>query len=282
MRWKKRLRELQARALAVIRTGPNSVLWTNDGMRGGNLLYYWLHAFAETTAGRPTRVLYQVTMDPWLRMFPALEDLTIDQHQLGLRDRRRAFWDPDVRPSAASGTLGSFIEKTILSSPSFTDRLHQWSSFLDTSTAVLNIRRGDYLDARYFEEYAMHVPDYFGQAERVLSEHSDSQIALFVSDDISWCHSHKGELTTLTFAEAAPDRFDMFDDLAALAATGIVVLSNSTFAYWGGLIGDLLSPDRLVVAPRFHSRLPNGYLEWPHPQHWVLVDNRFHSDVKSP
>lgn len=64
----------------------------------------------------------------------------------------------------------------------------------------------------------------------------------------------------------------IFGDFAELAAARRLILTNSTFSYWGALVGDARTPGRRVLAPRQHERGPGGVALNHLPRAWHLLD----------
>jgi hypothetical protein len=130
---------------------------------------------------------------------------------------------------------------------------------------AVHFRRGDYLALS-----SLNLgPDYYVAA---LRRFPPSEWALLIfSDDISYCK----KLTlfsgySVEFSDAKSDVLDM----AIMSLCDGLIAANSSFSFWGGLLG--ARPGRPVVCPRqffgevdpVHSKL-NGL--W-FPKEWIAID----------
>lgn len=280
-----RFRPILSNALSVVRRGQPQVIWTPPRLGGGNHLYLWMGAWAARARGEIRFVLKQPGMDVWISHFPALRELTIDVNQVKFTMDRANLWFHDFDEFGID-TLDAFTSEVLLNSDQFQERLKTARKDTTPETLTINVRRGDYYSNDAFRKrYAMdheHLMDLV--SEHVLREgsgvkQSDRSI-LAVSDDPEWCANYLPDLLRSSRLSVAP-RTDMFDDLAHLAVADSLVLSNSTFSYWGGYLNDVVqganegSRSR-VWAPTFHDRegrSPRSGLLSPR---WNLLENHSH------
>ena len=94
------------------------------------------------------------------------------------------------------------------------------------NTAGIHVRKGDYLDKPSFHptisaEYVHHCASLIPQASHYL----------VVSDDIPWCRENI-KLPNITFSEELPPQ----EDLWALSLCHDLILSNSSFSWWGAYL----------------------------------------------
>ncbi|MGO1598053.1 MAG: alpha-1,2-fucosyltransferase [Brachybacterium sp.] len=245
------------------RPGARTVQGSSDAIRGGNNLYLWQWAHLERRAGRRAVVLRSATMPDWTEEFPLLEELTIDQNDVSLLDRRRFatrfFFDHDFNRAQNRDFCGALVD----SSASFRARRSRIQAQITSDTLVVNVRRGDYYAvpeffARFGLDIRRHVADaveLVRQAGRAVDD------VLVVSDDVDWC---RRELTpVLGDIRTLEGRTSPFDDLAALSASTTLVLANSTFSYWGSYLASSFYDEHLAIAPSHHEIAADGSLISP-------------------
>lgn len=227
--------------------------WVPEFMRLGNLLTVggWAHE-------RPGRkvLLHPVRADALRSAFPTLAaEYFIDFRSVRLTDQRLSPWKagpllPDKSPEALAGYVGGVL---LPGSPLPDVPGPPEGSF------VVNVRRGDYYSVdQHRAEYGMPILSYLETAvEHAINDVGFPKSVHVVSDDIPWCRDHLSawlrSIAPLTFGEGG-----MVHDLAALARAETLILPNSTFSYWGGFIGDQLTPGRRVYVPWLFSRAMDG------------------------
>ncbi len=140
---------------------------------------------------------------------------------------------------------------------------------------VVNIRRGDYVtNGANWLNYGFDVDDYLRVAlTRSVEVGGPIERIVVVSDGIEWCEQNLAWLSqhceTLVFENTGqPPEVH----LAMLANAGRLVLTNSTFSYWGGYLSAWRSgrPEQ-VVAPWFHIRTDLGGAAWQLDPRWSIV-----------
>lgn len=248
-------------ALDRIRSRPKapSVQFTPSAVRGGNILYYWQWAYLGRTLGARRSVLETDHMVPWLEEFPALTELTMAPSAVHLFDQRTFATRHHYGSSFTAEDNHAFCNWLLTHSSRFQERLLQARDQVGEDTCVVNVRRGDYYSVPKFRtEFGMDIRAHVTEALSLLEEQDRlSEDLLIVSDDAEWCRTHLVDVLP-----AAPrfltHRASMFDDLAALASARALVLSNSTFAYWGSFFASALREDHLAIAPPFHQRTGTG------------------------
>lgn len=272
----KSVRGVAARAVGVVRRADPPVIWGAEPMNGGNFLYLWATAWARRReTGRPWLVRYKPKMDPWLAEFPALQALTVDESDVGFRQERTVEWGQQTYRDWFFRDLLHFSQELLLASDSFQDRLAK----ADRESVVVNVRRGDYYsNPVYREQFGFDVVGYIRAAMMRIPESEINSIVM-VSDDIDWCHAHLGFLSSVAPVETIPGMHDMFNDLAQIAGGRHLVLSNSTFSYWGGYLASALPAGeraRSVQAPLHFNRLyARGESPLLLPQWSAVPDDEF-------
>jgi hypothetical protein len=135
---------------------------------------------------------------------------------------------------------------------------------------AIHVRRGDYF--KYAEKFGVLSVDYYqrGILEAInRSSEAFDAISIFSDDPkLVW-----GELASLKIdlpisLEVPPTSFGSEESLYLMSQSMGVVISNSTFSWWGAFLGE---PKSAVVAPKpwFKAKSePNDLF----PQDWSLVD----------
>ena len=137
----------------------------------------------------------------------------------------------------------------------------------DADAVSVHVRRGDYVtDPDSARRFGALESSYYERAAAAISERiANPQFHVF-SDDPEWCAEH---LSLPGSAEIVSGGYSAHEDLALMAACRHSIISNSTFAWWGGWLGE--RPDSVVVAPRRCFRDPALEWEGQMPGHWQLV-----------
>lgn len=267
-------------ALVVDRARSRSrhrVVWALPALGGGNYLYLWMYAWARRREGQEIPVLHHAPMDPWLEMFPRLQDLTIRRSDVPfLAERRMNVWNQAFEEYGQE-TLDAFIDDVILSSPRFAAMLDAHES--DRPARMINVRRGDYYSNPEFRsQYGMDLRPYAEAALNLAGVDTDVPFALHViSDDPEWCRRILPEWFPRAEIIVPPREDGALGDLARLITAERLILANSTFSYWAGYVKNrrdtLLGRDGAVIAPEFHVRSINGGRAFQLPPQWQTVDN---------
>ncbi|MGO1504472.1 alpha-1,2-fucosyltransferase [Microbacterium sp.] len=267
------LRAAVQRALDLARSRPQAptVQFTPKNVRGGNILYYWQWAYLGRAQDQRRSILETEHMPQWTQEFPALADLTISRSAVNLLDQRTFATRHHYGTSFTTQENQDFCRWVLDRSPHFGQRLEQARKTIGDDTCVVNVRRGDYYSVPEFRaEFGMDIRSHIAESIEILEDQGRlSDDLLIVSDDPGWCRSHLSDVLPST-PRFLTGRVSMFDDLAALASARTLVLSNSTFAYWGSFFASSLQADHLAIAPPFHQRTGAGGLvedlfspDWP-------------------
>ncbi|UEJ81122.1 alpha-1,2-fucosyltransferase [Brachybacterium halotolerans subsp. kimchii] len=251
------LRAARVRALDMVRRG-REVAWCPEWMNLGNLLYIGVWALEGESRGSPRRILLQPSKAASLAVFPELRRrFFVERSEVRFTDRRVMPWsgreehEPDRYDDPL---LVPYIEQVLLpGSP-----LNSAPEDLDDDAMVVNVRRGDYFSVpEHRAAFGIDTVAYTLEAVRAsVDAHGAPSSIVVVSDDTAWCREYLRALD-----DVAPVRVregSATDDLAALVHAPRLILPNSTFSYWGGYIGDVIHPEREVVAPWFFDRTARG------------------------
>lgn len=259
------MQELRARS-------DKYVVWTPPSLGGGNHLYMWMYAWDRTRNGYPTWVLEQPGMQAWIDEFPALEALTVTRKRVPFRAGRGVVWNQDY---PGSEVMSGFLRSSLLASRKFQAALHDAEALIPEGSAVLNVRRGDYYsNPAVARNYAMDYPHLLGMVRAEILR--DKRIpVVVVSDDLHWCRAALPE--RLPGFDLHFPQVGVFGGLALLGAGATIILSNSTFSYWGGYLNEEVhGPSARVWAPRFHSRNSVDGVVWQQSPNWKFLENGAH------
>ena len=269
--------------LTTVRRGSRTVLLTYPGLGVGNHLYFALRAHQHSDMGRDYRVMLDSGVEPWLTAMPALRRHYVEPARLRWWDRRehisptffQAFGEDFTR-----GALEGFISDEVLTSPLFRGWQQRSARLVDEGVLTVNVRRGDYYAVESFRQiYGFDVATYVrtavAEAHRTRGDFGRIHV---VSNGVEWCRRHLDWLEdfagTVSFvgADDSPQ-----DHLVDVALSPMLVLTNSTFSFWGGYISNVVhqgnAPD--VWAPRFFGRglRPAGSSAWQLDPRWSVVDD---------
>lgn len=149
--------------------------------------------------------------------------------------------------------------------PGFLESVRQkYAGLLNDTTIAIHVRRGDYLNDDNYE--VLPVTYYHGALERYFPDWRDRKLLVF-SDDLPWCRVHFGCLENATVVPPAED----IEHLCLLSQCNSLILSNSTFAWWGGWMAE--KHGAVVVRPeKYTKRLALNESDiWP--ERWLVAKN---------
>lgn len=268
------LPDLKSAALNVVRRGPRTVLWTRQGHGFGNILYDWMRVYSRRAAGRDTVALLTPRGEPWLPLLgEAGAALTVRRSEVGVTDRREVGAPFAFGTDFSRAELDAFLDGVVLPSPLCAP---DGATALDPQDVVITVRRGDYWSVpRFRAAYAFDIDAYLraALAEQVRVGGPLRRIHV-ISDGIPWCRAHLGWLaqagSQLSFATADQSPRDQF---ATMAGANRLIVTNTTFGYWGGYAAARRGDPALVVAPRFHARgIPRGERAVNLDPRWTVVE----------
>lgn len=208
-------------------------------------------------------------MDPWLDVFPRVKPLLVGPREVRFSDARTENWFQTFG-EYDDCDLSDFIRTRLLDSnlpiaPDASD-----------DVVTVNIRRGDYYsNEKWRGLYGFDIKTYI---RRALDE-SSTQIPIsrvdVVSDDVAWCRSElafAGDYGKVTFQRGGDTPAQ---NLGQLASARRLILSNSTFSYWGAYISNVVHGENhaLIWAPDLHRRdLFDGRAYQLNPR-WSVISN---------
>lgn len=261
-----------------VRRNGRPVAWTPEFMGFGNHALAWFWAWRGSVHGQERRVLRTAAMEPWLDLFPAARALTLDRADVRFTDARPTPWSipsdrdaPPFQQDWTPGELDGFVHDVLLS-PAFIDLLRAHESGDDT--LVVNVRRGDYYAPEHIVQWGFDINGFLSVAvPRALAQAPARRIHV-VSDGMDWCREHLGwmaeHVEDLTWADPNDTPAQ---DFACISGATRLVVTNSTFSYWGGYVGGVrLGDSHEVWAPAFFNREQNAGRSWLLLDGWQVVD----------
>ena len=221
---------LVVRALQTVRRG-RTVVWTDAGMNFGNYLYFWRYAYACREKGQDVSVLVHPSARSWIEQFPKLGALSITPAEVRFLDGRNVGHNSSkFGVDFNAEDLRTFVSACLTSESWLTN-----ARCTEDDDLLINVRRGDYYSVeKYWRLYGMDQESYIRRAvDQTCLEHGIPRRIRVISDGLDWCTTNLGWLRELAPVDFGPPTRSPFADFAAVANARRLVLSNSTFSYWG-------------------------------------------------
>lgn len=171
-----------------------------------------------------------------------------------------------------------FITNSLLSKK-FEARIKKARLHIGKDTLVINVRRGDYYsNPEINRNFGINTIDYIQTAVEHSLKNKIYTNIFVVSDDLEWCSKNLSFLNDIAYTQFERLGESIFDDLAAISSSYHLILTNTTFGYWGGYIATYMNNCQVFV-PNVHQQdLSEYYRNKDRPvQHlpeWVQVTPR--------
>lgn len=251
------------------------MLWTQPTANLGNFLYDWMHAWTWRRRGLDLVCLRTPATEPWVPLFgTAAEELLLPRDSVRLWDRREKGLYNEFGSSFSTSELDDFIKGFVVPSGIIDLARVPEHRRLGENDVLVNVRRGDYYsDEKHRRSYAFDTDEYLTEALRASLDHGPIERIQIVSDGIDWCIQHLGWLREhcqrLEFVdESLPPQTHW----AMLANAPRLILTNSTFSYWGGYLSAWRTGrPEWVVAPSFHCRTDAEGPAWQLDPRWTVI-----------
>ncbi|MBO1756216.1 alpha-1,2-fucosyltransferase [Allobranchiibius sp. CTAmp26] len=234
----------------------------------GNHFYLWQKAILEQAAGRDWRVLVRPEMAHWRSEWPESDPALIDRVDVGFFDRRVMGFHQAYGDDFTSDQNDRFCTDILLK------RLDPRP--VPDDTVVVNVRRGDYYsDGTFRGNYSFDVREYLAEAMKVARELAPVRHAILVSDDPQWCEIKVTPQLLAVERVSVLTASGPIQALEQLAGAERLILTNSTFSYWGAYLSTAVhrSNHSAVIAPRFHSRAVRGGRAWQLDPRWTVIED---------
>lgn len=133
---------------------------------------------------------------------------------------------------------------------------------------AVQVRRGDYLREPAFSYHGICSVDYYIGAIELLRTWVGELPVIFVGDDPDYCATLAKKVNSSSVLASQADNYSALRDLWLLVCASGVVISNSSFGWWGAYLNSHSAP---VVAPRpwFSQPLVNDRTLLP--QSWITL-----------
>lgn len=143
------------------------------------------------------------------------------------------------------------------------------------NSVVIHVRRRDYITHPVYcktigaldKSYYIEAINYFEEKNRGYWNY------YFISDDIEWCKKNFSNIEGAKFVEQEKNKLGYLSDFWLLSLAGNIIISNSTFAWWGAWLGEQNS--NLIIAPSQWTRDPKESPEKIIPERWTKIENEF-------
>lgn len=271
------LEAVKARALSAVRRGDRLILFPPAAIGFGNLLYVWLQASAAQAAGKKVFVRDPGENGSWKQWFPSIfDELLAAPSEIRFLDRRtvgKYFQGFDIDFSRE--VLDDFIDNRLMRRDEPFRGLVE--SAADDKIVTINVRRGDYYSVEKFRKiYSFDIATYVRVALDETLKRGDFEKIRIVSDDIPWCRENLDFTEQYAVVTYTSPGLSVAEQLALLAGSRRLVLTNSTFSYWGGYLSTRFyaaskQGSAEVVVPWFHSRLLADHGAYHADPTWTMI-----------
>ena len=133
-----------------------------------------------------------------------------------------------------------------------------------------HFRGGDYLsDKKTRHLHGVTGLNYFMKGVKRLTSELNINKVVFVTDSPEFLRKNLSEFTYLDTTIASSD--NIFEDLAVISNASGVVMSNSTFSWWGAFIANKISNAKIIAPTPWFT----GKIEEPQhliPKHWSVLE----------
>lgn len=158
---------------------------------------------------------------------------------------------------------------TLRFQPEFLKRTKEkFSKAFLKKTIAVSIRRGDYITNPNF--YLLPDEYYFGALQQHFPDFSNYNILIF-SDDINYCRMQIKQAGNIYFAK----NFNAIEQLCLMSLCDNFIISNSTFSWWGAMLGE--KADTKIIRPNyfFDGELLKKF-DWKdyYPERWIMYDHK--------
>ncbi len=252
----------------------NEVLITPKGARFGNLLYFFLRAFIYKQQGKEFKILYTKHMDELLALFPMLKEFVLSDYEINffqIKDDSNNYYQK-FGDDFTLNELNNFIKIYLLPSPILSENIKNVNKYDNSIT--LNIRRGDFYEKGNTSLYGY---DQIGFIKHVFSSYLETKkydTIIVVSDDMQWCKSNFDFLNQYTNKVIYPIFINnpIIESFSWLTQANQLVLSNSTFSFWGAYISNYINQStQKTYCPIFGSRRISNTDLYQFNPNWKMI-----------
>jgi hypothetical protein len=153
----------------------------------------------------------------------------------------------------------TILQEFTLKQPAGSIILNALKNIQATASVSIHVRRGDYLNNKYFTTCTMA---YYKKAMTYFTA-PETKFYIF-SDDINWCRLNfvGAQYTFITGNQH-------FEDLYLMSRCSHNIICNSTFSWWAAWLNN--NPQKIVISPKhWHKRQKNGNNDLL-PENWIKI-----------
>lgn len=254
----------------------NVIICPPESIRFGNHLYYLLYCYQSNKKSSLYNycLLENSDLSYWLEKFPGLKKLTKNNNSLSYTDIKvkdysyHQKFDIDFNEAQLNSFIDQFLKNEIIEKDSIINH---------ASDLVINLRIGDYYASGNVGKYGYDQVKYL---KYILEETSFVKTDMYkrifiISDDQQWCREHLGFLESYCDEIIISDVFnDPFTCIINLSLSQNLIISNSTFSYWGAYISNRLNNGYNIIAPAFHSRMVEQDIAYQLNPKWKIISKK--------
>jgi hypothetical protein len=140
----------------------------------------------------------------------------------------------------------------------------------NTKYLAVHFRGGDYLsDEKTRESHGVTGFNYFNNAIKKLITDSNIDKVVIVTDSPDFLRQNLSEFKNININISSSN--NIYEDLAIIANSSGVVMSNSSFSWWGAFIANKISNAKIIApTPWFTGKIDEPrYLI---PKHWSVLE----------
>lgn len=147
---------------------------------------------------------------------------------------------------------------------------------LQKETIAVSIRRGDFITNPNF--YFLPMEYYFGALQKFFPDLEKYNV-LFFSDDLDYCVAHIKHFPNFYFAKG----LSAIEQLCLMSKCVHFIISNSTFSWWGAMLGEKRRSEIVRPSYVFAGELKEKFdIKDCFPERWHIYDHLMHSiDITS-
>lgn len=231
------------------------------GLRLGNWLYFLLHAWKTGI-----KVQYDSRMDDYIALFPKLKDLLSEKD---ITEENIVYVNVSYFQRCGIGKDDDFTSEELQTFISEFMVEDAKKLIVPTEDIIINIRRTDYYqDIQKSYAYGFNQIRYVKDALKHLDLKKVKTIGV-VSDDKCWCQEHLAFLAdkaAVTFYDTDP-----IGNFRTLLSAKQLIISNSTFSYWGAYLSQNIHSEAKIIAPDFGTYLIARGKSVADSSRWLLL-----------
>lgn len=134
----------------------------------------------------------------------------------------------------------------------------------NTESVCVTIRRGDFLNPQFIDNYYICNNYYFEQAIKKMNDLIEKPQYIVFSDDVEWCKKNmKFPEETIFETEGNP----IWEKIRLMYSCKHFIISNSTFSWWAQYLSR--NTNKIVIAPKVWNKFE--YMDLIYDKKWILI-----------